>query len=156
MADNSAEINYYTDSINYMWSPTKNQFDGKEATVAELESVLEKPWLEAMKKDPKKTSQQAYDEVISKLPKGATEKKLLEDFKTVFGKPLDPPNKYTQNMLEADIGKLKKKVREFLAYGMFCDDQIRYAQQRIDQLNKQGGDPMYGESPDAGNSDTEY
>lgn len=133
--DHSGELKSLTSSINDMWSPTKTQFDGKLATVAGLDNALLKPWLEAMKKDDDKTSLQAYNQVISKLPKGYTESKLLKEYKETFGKPLDSPDKYNENKLNEDLKKVKKKVAEFLAFGMFCDDQIKHAQNRINQIN---------------------
>ena len=131
--DNSGELKSLTSSINDIWSPTKTQFDGKLATVAEIDNVLLKPWLAAMNKG--ETSQEAYDEVMSKLPKGVTESKLLKEYKEALGRPLDTPDNYDQDKLDGELKKMKKKVAEYLAFGMFCDDQIKHAQNRINQIN---------------------
>ena len=131
--DHSGELKSLTSSINDIWSPTKTQFDGKLATVAEIDNALLKPWLDAMSKG--ETSQEAYDEVMSKLPKGVTESKLLKEYKEVLGRPLGDPDNYDPSKLDGELKKMKKKLAEYLAFGMFCDDQIKHAQNRINQIN---------------------
>ena len=131
--DNSGELKSLTNSINDIWSPTKTQFDEKLVTVAEVDNVLLKALLDAMKKG--ETSQEAYNEVMSKLPKGVTESKLLKEYKEVLGRPFGDPDNYDQGKLEGELKKMKKKVAEYLAFGMFCDDQIKHAQNRINQIN---------------------
>ena len=143
--DNSGELKSLTNSINDIWSPTKTQFDEKLVTVAEVDNVLLKALLDAMKKG--ETSQEAYNEVMSKLPKGVTESKLLKEYKEVLGRPLGDPDNYDPSKLDGELKKMKKKLAEYLAFGMFCDDQIKHAQNRIDQINMMANSgPLYGDS----------
>ena len=155
----AAQIQSLQNSISDMWQPTKTQMEGEQVDIALLKAFF-KNWDDAMKKG--ETNEGGYHTAVSKLPKDnpntpfneeMTESQLKDKIKKAFGKPLDELDKYDVDRLENDINALQKTVRKFLAYGNFCDDQIKNLNNKIDQLNKATQEPMYGESPNAGSSD---
>ena len=167
MSNSSSEqVKSLQNSITYMWQPTKTALEGKQADDALLRTFF-KNWEGADEKELKSgdSSQQAakdgYREAVSEIVKGTpnipnskiTESQLLEKIKKVLGKPLDPVDTFDIKKFEANIEGLKKDLRRNLAMGFFSDSQIKSLNDKIDQLNKQTGDPMYGESPDSGYED---
>ena len=173
----SAEIQSLQNSISYMWSPTKTKLEGEQADIALLKTFF-KNWddktIELLNKEKvldgptiNKDAKDAYNYAVSQLPKpknnvpgsGVTESQLLDSMKKNLGiKPSDITDikkiDDIKNAFDKDIKTLQQTVRKFLALGNFCDDQIKDLNGQIDQLNKATQEPMYGESPDAGNSDS--
>ena len=159
MSSSADQIQSYQDSITYMWDPTKTQLEGEQADVALLKTFF-KNWEDTIDAnhdgniDPGKTNKQGYDYALSQLPKNnpnvpgseVTESQVLDKINKLFGKPLGEVNAFDVDKLENDINMLQQTVKRSLALGFLCDSQIQDLQNKIDQLNQQGGDPLYGES----------
>lgn len=148
----SSEVTSLQDSISYTWEPTKTKLLDQQADILLLKTFF-KDWEDAMNKG--ETNEQGYKEAVSKLPKdnpntsnneGITEKEILDKAKDFFEKPLGNVTSYDVKQLEANVGKLQEKVRHFLAYGNFCDDQIKDAEDRIRDINEK--ERIKGEYPD--------
>lgn len=165
MVDHSAEINALSDSINYMWQPTKNKLDDQASDVAILKTFFKK-WTDGIEAG--ETGQEAYDEAIKDLPKdnpntpsdeSISETKLWDKISWALHKnksdiDMEDIEKLAET-LEKDMATLHATVRKYLALGFFCDSQIQNLEKKIEQINAQSNSegPMYGESPDAGYED---
>ncbi len=157
----SNEIQSLQDSITYMWDPTKSVLESRQADDALLKTFFTS-WEDLMKTG--ETNVQGYKDAVAQVGKGSpgvpnsgiTESQLLEKIKKALGKPLDPIDQFDIKKIETDINGLKGNIRKTVALGFFCDSQIQSLNDEIDQLNQQTGDPLYGESPDAGNDDSEF
>ena len=169
-SSNQAVIKNLSDEITFVWGPTKTKLMDQQADIVLLKTFF-KNWQDdygvEIKKPgetPDQAAKDSYKYAISKLPKDnpntpfneeITEKQLLEKIEKDFGKPLGTVTSYDVKKLETDVQTLMKKVRYFVAYGMFAEDQIRNAQKKIDQLNAQTNfyGPMYGESDSSSGKD---
>lgn len=164
MVDHSAEINSLSDSINYMWQPTKNKLDDQATDVALLKTFF-KNWKDGV--DAGETPQEAYDDAIEELPdynpnipnSEVTEDQLWTKISWALGKNKDDIDlddvEDLAETLEKDMATLHETVKKYLALGFFCDSQIHNLEEKIEQINSQSNSegPMYGESPDAGYED---
>ncbi len=149
MSNSTSEIiNNLSNDISHFWEPAKNKIIERQADIVLLTTFF-KNWENALEEG--ETNQQGYQKAILMLPKeqvnvrnsGITENQLLDKVKETLGKPLS-------SVTEDDVNSLVQKVRSYVAYGNYFDDQIRGAQQRINDLNNQinSEGPMYGDSPD--------
>ena len=167
MSSSADQIKSYQNSISDMWQPTKTQLEGEQADIALLKTFF-KNWEDTIdtdhdgKIDNEKTSKDGYNYALSEVLKKnnsnipnstITESQLLDKINKIFGKPLGAVTDFDVDKLKNDISTLQQTVKRSLALGFFCDSQIKNLNDKIDQLNQQTGEPLYGASEAEANPD---
>ena len=155
-------INALTNEITDFLQPMVDSLSMKTADVALLKTFF-KNWQDAIDTDHDgnlddgKTSKQGYDYAIAQLPKDKpgttyneeiTEDQLLDKLKKEIPdesiKEINDTNVMAH--LDKDLNAIQIKVRQYLVLGEMYRGDIDDNTKKIDQLNRQSGDPLYGEA----------
>ncbi len=163
--DRKNEIKALSDSIQFVWQPTKNKFMDKQVDTASVKQFF-KNWYEALENG--ETGEEAYNSAIAQLPEpdpnipksGLTEEQLMEKIEKIFKKPFDEivdidiplsdviddeTRQILEDKIQEDMDALKKNMRTYIAYGFFCDSMIKDMERKINAYNNEtqvddGGD----------------